>query len=55
METNEEKEPTIYCVGVDEKIHRCKPYEKKTLCGISIKSKKEQDTHGRFSCYECTF
>jgi hypothetical protein len=56
---NYEKEHDIYidCVGIDNKLHVCKPYESKTKCGIPIKKKKLiiKDRVGLYSCYECTY
>jgi hypothetical protein len=45
------------CVGIDERLHRCKADESKTLCGINIKNKKpkKRDFETRFSCYECSY
>jgi len=47
----------IDCIGVDEKIHICLPWEDKTKCGIKVKMKvvKGPDYAKRFSCYECTY
>lgn len=33
----------INCIGVDNKIHRCLPWETKTECGISNKKVTDSD------------
>jgi len=47
----------INCVGVDDKLHVCLPWDDKTFCGEKIKNKKvkPEDFLLRFSCYECTY
>jgi len=47
----------INCIGVDEKLHMCLPWQDITLCGMRVKIKtvKDFDWANRVSCYECTF
>jgi len=46
----------IQCIGVDNKLHICKPDEDICKCGVKVKSKKllSKDCE-RYSCYECTY
>jgi hypothetical protein len=57
MEETKDIKDAIKCVGVDDRIHYCYPWEDKTLCGVKVKEKtvKKQDYTKRFWCYECTF
>jgi hypothetical protein len=47
----------IDCIGIDNKIHICKPHETKTYCGIKIiyKGIKRNDFINRYSCYQCSY
>ncbi|QQG33872.1 hypothetical protein ZPAH1_orf00110 [Aeromonas phage ZPAH1] len=48
----------IRCIGVDNKKHRCLPWEDTCLCGVPIKIKnpdQRQESKYMFSCYECTY
>jgi len=55
MESKEKQE--INCIGIDNKLHVCLPWENKTKCGLKVKIKivKDLDYIKRFSCYECTY
>lgn len=52
-----EEEHYINCIGVDDKLHVCLPWEDKCKCGITVKNKevKSQDWTTKYSCYECTY
>ena len=48
----------IVCIGADTKLHYCSPSSDKTLCGITVKSKKigKLDiSFKRFFCAECDY
>lgn len=47
----------INCLGVDDKLHVCRPHEDKTFCGVGIVRKKllKDDFSMYYSCYECTY
>ena len=52
-----DKDHYINCVGVDDKLHICLPWEDKCKCGIKVKSKRVtfQDWGKKYSCYECDY
>ena len=54
---DKKKDHTIPCIGVDEKLHVCLPWENVTKCGIKVQKKtvKSKDWHTKYSCYECTY
>jgi hypothetical protein len=47
----------VRCLGMDYKIHTCKPHENKTSCGMPIRRKKLEvgDNTQHYSCYACTY
>lgn len=46
----------ITCIGIDDKLHICYPYEEFCKCGVKVKSKKlSKNDYTRYSCYECTY
>jgi hypothetical protein len=47
----------VPCIGVDDKLHVCFPWEDTAKCGLTIKNKnvKLRDIVSRYSCYECTY
>jgi len=56
VEKNKSEIIFIQCVGIDNKIHACKPHDKIAKCGIRILRKKLSDKdHEKFNCYECTY
>lgn len=52
---DEYEEYYIDCIGYDNKLHVCLPWENITKCGIKIRSKIIKDRARYFSCYECTY
>jgi len=57
VDTTDNQNHTIICIGVDFMLHVCFPWEKKTICGIKVKSKevRDRDYRKRCSCYECSW
>ncbi|AFN39240.1 hypothetical protein F485_gp142 [Aeromonas phage CC2] len=58
MTKQEIRENLIRCIGVDNKKHRCLPWEDNCLCGVRVKIKnpnEKQESKYEFSCYECTY
>ena len=54
---DEYEEYAINCIGVDDKLHCCLPWEDKCQCGVKVKSKIVgfHDWVKKFSCYECDY
>jgi len=52
-----EKDYKINCVGIDDKLHICFPWEGKAVCGVKVKTKgvKEPDFVKKYWCYECSY
>ena len=46
---------TLDCIGVDERIHHCIPWEDHALCGVEVKRKSvvDSDWSSKFNCWNC--
>ena len=46
----------IHCIGVDNKIHMCKPWINTTICNIKVKTKivTDKDFSTKYVCGECS-
>jgi len=45
----------IPCIGVDNKIHYCLPWDDITICGIKVIKKNVTDIDFgiKYTCYDC--
>ena len=57
MTDKQESPQQISCIGKDEKVHSCLPWEDNADCGIEVTNKKptERDITQASSCYACTY
>lgn len=58
METEQPQECYwIGCVGKDENLHICLPWETRAPCGVEITNKKlkDYDYLNRYTCIECDY
>ena len=57
MSSEEVENLVISCIGVDNIIHVCLPWEDKCYCGIPVKRKRvvDNDRLTLLNCWECTY